>query len=290
MEHMFECKRCHYTAKQKINLITHLQRQKACCALYSNIDRDVLLEELKNSVKKEHIDRPTCQQCGKVFAHQSGLSRHKHKHEANNTNEITATPNITINTNGNNNTTTTTMNIPITNNNITTTNHTPITFHIDTLNVFGQENIVDILNNEELMTYCLKNVLLNGFSVLTKEIWFNENHPENHNVKPHKKRHPSMVDCYMKEFSDESPIWKTKEMKEIRDLMIERMKDMLVNHKDKIYNEGREGRNEDEEKKALEDRFNRTEKLSNVKSKKRGFRAPINHRVETTIYEEGRRI
>lgn len=47
----YQCKRCGHKSSQKSNLESHLKKQTACQAKVANIDRAVLLEELKSKPK-----------------------------------------------------------------------------------------------------------------------------------------------------------------------------------------------------------------------------------------------
>lgn len=73
----FTCKRCEYTSPFKHALQRHLKNKKPCQAIFEDIPREELLEELNSSHNKEP-DKVTfdCMYCDRKFSHRSTRSRH----------------------------------------------------------------------------------------------------------------------------------------------------------------------------------------------------------------------
>ena len=68
----FTCKRCRYKTNTKGNLKLHLEKKKICEPLFEDIRRDILILELY-PIK----DNKYACECGKKYAHSSGLTLHK---------------------------------------------------------------------------------------------------------------------------------------------------------------------------------------------------------------------
>jgi len=181
---MYNCDRCGYTSKFIDSLKKHLKRKKICSPIYSNID----ISELK---KKYCTKDKTykCEYCNNIF--ETSMKKYTHKLKCKNDNEndyknkiktleneITELKNIvkniqnnTINNNTTNNNTT---NNNTTNNNIDTQNNNII------INNFGNESLEHI--TKEFLDKCLLR-MNTGIKDLIKNIHFNDNIPENKNIK-----------------------------------------------------------------------------------------------------------
>ena len=68
----YKCERCHYVAKQKSNLKSHLQRKKPCKTIHSDISAEELLEKINKS--KEGFG---CNKCNKIFKTSQGKYQHQ---------------------------------------------------------------------------------------------------------------------------------------------------------------------------------------------------------------------
>lgn len=118
------CERCHYTTNLKANLIKHLNKKSICPSNYSQRTSKELLNELLQP--KEH----KCPYCNKTFSHVNSLYRHKQeKHNIDNHNAIN-----NIDSHDTHNTNNITNNI--------------------TIQVFGQEELKSILENDNLLLKC----------------------------------------------------------------------------------------------------------------------------------------
>lgn len=75
---MYSCKRCNYETTLKANLLIHLKTNKECPALYENIERDRLIEEIENSKRnKKGREKNFCAVCNKEFNSKYTYDRHK---------------------------------------------------------------------------------------------------------------------------------------------------------------------------------------------------------------------
>ena len=70
---MFDCKRCGLDFKQKINLVTHLNRKKICMPIYLDVLPCELMKELN---KKDGLE---CSECKRVYKNQNSLRTHRCK-------------------------------------------------------------------------------------------------------------------------------------------------------------------------------------------------------------------
>ncbi len=66
------CKRCGYITEHKCSLRNHLNRKKICAPLISDINIEVLLEQLEKK-----IDCTLCKICGKKLANRQNKRRHE---------------------------------------------------------------------------------------------------------------------------------------------------------------------------------------------------------------------
>ena len=181
---MLSCQRCGYTTDKRMNMEKHiLQRKTLCPARCKDIQRSELvfmfnkrLKELDNNMdtaQKEFV----CYFCNKSFSSRSGRAEHIRKCHTEEYDEIIKT--VTTSISGDSN-----MTI-VGDNNVLTTNNNVTNYHIH-LNPFGQEN-TEFLTDEER-----RKCLSAGFPGLQKilnDIYFNKEHPENHNVKLKSLKH-----------------------------------------------------------------------------------------------------
>lgn len=195
------CKRCGYTTKVVFDLKSHLKRKYVCSPILEDIDVNILY----NECFEKKIKNYNCDYCDKSYSYLSGKNFHlktcskKIEFELQQTNQLELlkkefedykkenprqldeTGVKTIITNNNN----------ITNNTINTINNI-------TINAFGKEDIQYLSNDPkymQIMLNCL-NTKEQGIMHLIKYIYFNPEHPENHNVKK-----PIKNDNYMKTYN-----------------------------------------------------------------------------------------
>lgn len=74
----FICKRCGYVSNVKANMIKHLENIKECKPINANIDRELLISELKEEVKdKQDIETNfICKRCGYVSKVKANMIKH----------------------------------------------------------------------------------------------------------------------------------------------------------------------------------------------------------------------
>lgn len=188
MKKIFKCKRCDTEFSAKHHLIKHLSRKIVCIPIHESNDVDILIliEELNKKPKTKF----KCVKCLKYFSTKQNLQRHldnvcKHNYdvleEFNNVNDFQSYVNK-IETRLNNLETQSKFTSQIfLNNNINIQNNI-VNIKI---NNFGEEQL------EHLTTQFLDKCLLeykSGVTKLLKEIHFNPNIPENHNIRPLSKK------------------------------------------------------------------------------------------------------
>ena len=185
------CPRCNYTTDRRSSFRIHINRKDTCTALIE----DVSLEDIRliyNNTTSEKIVH-ICEYCNKHFTSKHNLGYHlrvcKHKPSLQEVQKaqtdallvekdkqiadlmaqvsrLSGNVGITTNITNTDNST---------NNNITNNN----TVHIH-INNFGSENKDYI--TEEFVMKCLDKEVL-GIACMMKEIYFNDDHEENHNVR-----------------------------------------------------------------------------------------------------------
>jgi len=191
----FRCERCGYNATTKGSLKRHLTCKTICQAKESSITREELVKQLERTRKGEIV---TCSWCEKSVS-KANFARHKvvcsHRPEGA-PQASTSSPSLDIqNTHMNYDILKTTMkeilqdllknnqgtinNTVIINNNSTTTNNINTVNNIN-INNFGDENMSYLTH--EFLSYCLMNPK-QGMTKLIKNIHYNQEYPENHNVR-----------------------------------------------------------------------------------------------------------
>jgi hypothetical protein len=224
----------------------HLRKKSVCDPVYSDIDVSTVISHLEEeyNTSKPHA----CRDCGKRFSYKSGLYRHLGTHK-----QATPTTHATVKVTGNNNVTNTTVN--------NVTNNYNLSQNV-TINVLpmGQEDISHVLEDTEFLTKCLKNVLLDGIPNLVEKIYMDPETPKNHNVLLKRIKKPGTMLVLVKTPGNDTPEWVEKPLNTTLDEMIEKGSGILIKHNNHIYRISH-----DEE---LWD--DRSTKLSNVRSKKRG--------------------
>ena len=184
---MLSCKRCGYSTNIKCDFANHLYRKTQCEAKLSSIEVIILHAEFFEPGKKDKSYK--CDFCFKGLSSRSSKSQHKKIckvkifQEQNQSSMIeklgekqkqleAQLEEVKKSTNHNN----TTNN----NNNNTINNINNIK-----LNIFGKENLnflIDEPKFRQFMMRCLTNTDT-GYIQLMDKIYFNENHPENMNIK-----------------------------------------------------------------------------------------------------------
>lgn len=174
---MYVCKRCHYQTHTKCNLVHHLSRQHPCCSIYSDIDRDLLLSEMKCVKSLDFKDKRIAELEAKV-----------RQLEEENKKLVDEKKLYSVNGDGNvvGNSTTVNNNTTINNTHNTTINQTIIQIP---LNNFGQECLDHI--TDEFKDGCLLK-LEDGLVKLVHKIHFDADMPENRNIQAASEKRKTM--------------------------------------------------------------------------------------------------
>jgi hypothetical protein len=220
----FKCPRCGYSTDHKGHLKSHLKKKKACSPIYIDVTREYILDQLETLMNSEFVNKMNnfddkirrdssqfnCKFCNKSFKHATSMYKHQRStckkreqliqkeqekdekidelknqvHDllqmlmessvnsslvANNNSHNTITNNITNNTTNNN-----------------TTNNTQLQIN-NQINNYGSENTSYITKEQ------YKEILKNPFTGLSKLIdfvHFNDDHPENKNLRIPNKKQP----------------------------------------------------------------------------------------------------
>jgi hypothetical protein len=260
---IYTCERCHYSTQYKGDLKKHLEKQIECLPTYSTIDTKALLDNLLQP--KIY----TCEHCDKSFAHSRSRSRHIHtEHPNTSTNQSHNTTTATETHTQSHNATTTHSHNPINHSHNTTHNQSHNTncptINIQNLNVFGQEELGHILNNEEFLTRCVRHITGKGLQEMIKSIWCNKDVPENHNVELKRERKPRLVNVFVQD--DKGKRWVQKLADEVIDDMIQKGTGILQVHNNTLYRY-----DEDMTESDIERHDIRSEALTKIKSKSRGY-------------------
>lgn len=182
---VYECPRCHYETTLIPNFRKHLTRKNTCRALFENVPIETIREKYK--FNEEKVPNFTCELCDKCYSSRSGFNYHKATCNAakakNNGDVMTSISEetkllkeiVTELITHFPKTTNITNNINIQNNQ-----------NILVLNDFGKEDTTYL--TPEFMENCLLN-LNKGMTSLIKEIHFNPDYPQNHNIKLNSKKH-----------------------------------------------------------------------------------------------------
>lgn len=209
---MFCCDRCGYATDVKCNYSTHIKRKKPCLPTLHDVSLAILQERFEAENKK--VMKYTCSVCNRDYASRAGLSYHtkishpqtvdhmeQHiKRLEEELQEIKSKQNtgFTITNNGDHNT-------------------TNINFII---NAFGQEYKEHIT-----LDFALKCLQLGGqFGVekMMDKIYFDKEHPENHNV-----RLVSLKNQFAEVYKGQG--WETNDLNATIDRMISQSGSEIIN-------------------------------------------------------------
>jgi hypothetical protein len=223
------CPRCHHSTNHKWNFIKHLNKAKTCDSNYSNIPIEDIMNLLDSpeikKIKEHTKNKFVCDVCDKDFTKASNLSRHKKTHinmENANANTVATDSNNCNNTSNSHNT--------------TTTNSHNINIENLTINLrpFGQERIDHVEEDPEFLLKCLQNISNDGLPDLIKAIFFNNDVPENKNLKLGKtlSMGKTLQVCILK---DGDLKWEHKDADQILDTIIDKGCRILIRHNNTLY-------------------------------------------------------
>jgi hypothetical protein len=202
----YNCERCGYRTTALYNLKTHFKRKRICPPILNNIDISKLYNDFFRNDSKTYM----CDYCNKSYTYAQGKWNHtqkcmkklesellqkqkleelceivEHQQKEMETQkkqieELKAKPSINNQTNTNN--TNNSHNKQINNNNKQINNIT--------INAFGKEDIsylIDSPDYKKFMIECLKE-REQGIMKLMDQMYYNDSHPENHNIKKTNKK------------------------------------------------------------------------------------------------------
>ena len=208
---MYQCPRCHYETFHKGNLLNHFNKKKPCTPIYSTIAQRILKQQIKqknafkmkeetnnNAIETQNLEVKTqiqyentqnnndknnkleCKYCHKILSRKDNLNRHlkscKTKKELENSKDeqirLLQEEILRLKDQKCYN--------KITNNYYTQNTQNNIQQNIK-INAFREEN-TDYLTPEYILNIA-KRGMYYAIPKLIEKIYFNENHPENQNVK-----------------------------------------------------------------------------------------------------------
>ena len=179
-----ECKRCGYLTNRTSNLRKHLSNKLICEPIYSDVQRDELLEQISQSSNDQCV---TCDNCGKPFKTKKTLNVHLRKcghiipkpNQDDKFDKVISLLEKLVEKDINSVTLVNqTFNKPyITNNNSININPQPNEFLREDYSYLTDEYILKCAHR-----------LDNGLVEFIKAIRFNPEHPENMNIQLHVKR------------------------------------------------------------------------------------------------------
>ena len=196
----YNCERCGYTTVFFSNLKAHFKRKRPCPPILNNIDVSTLYSDyFSNRENRQYI----CEYCERSYSTIESKCNHTKKcmkklesellqkqkleelceiveHQQKQIEELKAKPSINNQTNTNN--TNNSHNKQINNNNKQINNIT--------INAFGKEDIsylIDSPDYKKFMIECLKE-REQGIMKLMDQMYYNDSHPENHNIKKTNKK------------------------------------------------------------------------------------------------------
>lgn len=275
----YVCNRCNYRTNKRSNLKTHLNKATVCDDI-NNVSIESVREYYGFSAEK--IDY-VCTECEKSFSHKSNLVSHKKcckNKPANEDNGYEVVPKSTLRylTESINQlrneiqqqrvvhaepVQTNTNNIYGNKNNINNTNN-HIDNHIDIhINNFGQENL-DYLTSEFAMKCFEKGAY--GIISMIDEIYFNDDHTENNNV-----RLRSINNKLVEVMKDKS--WVTASLSDTIGKMIYISKGKILEHAGPIVTS------------ELHENMEAHEKLHAIASPKHEMKNNIKEKMAATLYE-----
>lgn len=188
---LYDCPRCGYDTNKRSDIEKHIfARKKLCPPVRNDIHKSELnflfnrmVKEIESLQEKDDQLEYVCYFCPKSFS--SRFGRHHHIKTCHH-DEYAEIATTSVSANGNNNTI---LNSTGTHNTVTQNVDHSVTnianLHIH-LNPFGHEN-TQFVSDDDRMN-CLK-AGFPGLQKMVSEIFFNKEHPENHNVKLKSLKH-----------------------------------------------------------------------------------------------------
>lgn len=223
MINIYDCKRCGFSTKSSQNLKLHFKRKTMCAPILSNVEPSSLCDELFGGQpisEKKYM----CEYCKKSYASVESRCNHKKickkkiEHKVSSEEKITQQQKLIEEQQkrideleSREKVSAVTVNIQ----NIETQNVT--------INAFGQENLAYLTSSPEykkFMTSCFDDHV-QGILNLTDAIYYNKDHPENHNIKKSNKK-----DNHIKVYDGTK--WQTRFAKDTAETIFEKINHELM--------------------------------------------------------------
>ena len=248
----YNCPRCHFKTDDRTKFIKHLNRKTPCPSLYSQQTQADILA----SIEKAH----KCPHCNKSFTLQTNLHRHKKTHTPE---EIAAS--IAINSHNTNIDSHDTANTNIDSHDIID-NSQNITIEHLTINLlpFGKEDLSQIQNDTEFLNRCIREGVERAIPLIVKQIFLNNDLPQNQNVKLGKDHPPPEMLVFKADINGGEPSWRHQPRDMVLQDLVDKGATVLQTHTSHIYHTS---------EKTLDDSDDydrRNGKIINAKSGKRG--------------------
>ena len=255
----YNCPRCHYKTDARSHFINHLHNKTPCPSLYSEQSQSDILSSIVKAFK--------CPHCDKSFTKANNLSRHKKVHTPE---EIART--VAINTN-NTNTNNISDSHDTTNINNTTNNSHDTNTNIQTLTIehltiqllpFGKEDISQIQNDTEFLNRCIREGVERAIPLIVKQIFLNDDLPQNKNIRMGKNHPPSEMLVYRAEIQGAEPAWEHAPRDMVLQDLVDKGATVLQTHNSHIYHTSQKTLDDSD------DYDRRNGKIINAKAGKRG--------------------
>ena len=233
----FTCQRCHHGTNKKEHMLNHINRKNRCQALYSNATVEIMLAFINATEKHKY----QCKDCEMSYEHSSSLSRHKriyHKPRVpvtrsdNNMAQMTTNSTLTeSDTNVDINATDAVQTLIATNSTLNNNNNNNQNIHIENLTInllpFGSETTDHV--DDELLKKTIGHLSGEGLPNLLQHIFFNDDQPQNKNVKVGKERHPPEMNVYAPD-SKGNLKWIQKGRKDVLEKMVDKGMRLVVTY------------------------------------------------------------
>lgn len=239
----YNCPRCHYKTDDRTDFVKHLNRKSPCQSLYSHQTQVDILKSIEKAFK--------CPHCNKSFTMACNLSRHKKTHTPE---DLART--IEINNNSHN--------TSITNDSHDTNNIINIEHLTIQLLPFGKEDLSQIQNDTEFLNRCIREGVERAIPLIIKQIFLNDNLPQNKNVRMGKNHPPAEMLVYRADIQGGEPAWEHAPRTAILQDLVDKGATVLQTHNSHIYHTSAKTLDDSE------DYDRRNGKIIDVKASKRG--------------------
>ena len=129
---------------------------------------------------------------------------------------------------------------------------------------FGKEDLSQIQNDTEFLNRCIREGVERAIPLIVKQIFLNENLPQNQNVRMGKDHKPSEMIVYKADINGGEPSWRHQPRAAILQDLVDKGATVLQTHNSHIYHTSEKTLDDSE------DYDRRNGKIINAKSGKRG--------------------